>query len=189
MTGKLDSVTGGKVVFKSDMAGTVTISIDKIKQLKSGAEFALLRKGAVPGKTHIPEGTVEVADKKLTLTPPANEPPAIVAAADVNYLIDRASFDKQMSHKAGFLTGWGGSITGGANIVRSTTTGTTFNVGVALVRAIPTVPWIAPRNRTIVDVSESYGKLSTPIIPPPPTNRPAHRDLQRGDHQHLPRRR
>jgi len=171
LTGKLDSVTDGNVIFKSDMAGTVTISIDKIKELKSGAQFALLRKGAVPDKTHVPEGSVEVADKKLILTPAANEPPAVVAADDVDYLIDRASFDKQMAHKAGFLTGWGGAITGGATLVRSTTTATTFNVGVNLVRAIPTVPWMAPRNRTTVNVSESYGKLSTPVIPPtiPPT--------------------
>ena len=56
----------GNVIFKSDMAGTVTISIDKIKELKSGAEFALLRKGVVADKTHVPEGSVEVADGKLT---------------------------------------------------------------------------------------------------------------------------
>ena len=171
LTGKLDSVTDGNVVFNSDMAGTVTISIDKIKELKSGAQFALLRKGDLPGKTHVPEGSVEVAEGKLTITPPANEPPAVVPAADVNYLIDRASFDKQMSHKAGFLTGWSGKITGGANIERSTTTGTTFYAGLSLVRAIPTVPWMLPRNRTIVNVNEAYGKLSTPVIPPttPPT--------------------
>jgi len=166
LTGKLDSVTGGNVIFKSDMAGTVTISIDKIKELKSGAEFALLRKGAVPGKTHVPEGSVEVADKKLILTPAPNEPPAVVPADDVDYLIDRASFDNQMSHHAGFRTGWAGKITGGANIERSTTTGTTLYAGLNLVRAIPTVPWMAPRNRTIIDVNEAYGKLSTPAIPP-----------------------
>jgi len=166
LTGKLESVTGGNVIFKSDMAGTVTISIDKIKELKSGAEFALLRKGAIPGKTHVPEGSVEVADKKLILTPAPNEPPAVVPADDVDYLVDRASFDQQMARKAGFLTGWAGKITGGANIERSTTTGTTFYAGLNLVRAIPTVPWMAPRNRTIVDVNEAYGKLSTPAIPP-----------------------
>ncbi len=171
LTGKLDSVKDGNVIFKSDMAGTVTISIDKIKELKSGAEFALLRKGVVADKTHVPEGAVEVAGGKLTVTPAANEPPAVVPAADVNYLIDRKSFDLQMSHHAGFLTGWGGKITGGANIERSTTTGTTLYAGLALVRAIPTVPWMPPRNRTIVNVNESYGKLSTPVIPPttPPT--------------------
>jgi hypothetical protein len=166
-------VTAGNVVFKSDMAGTLTISIDKIKELQSGAQFALLRNGDKLGKTHVPEGSVEVAEGKLTLTPDTNEPPAVVPAADVNYLIDRASFDQQMSHKAGFLTGWAGKITGGANIERSTTTGTTLYAGLSLVRAIPTVPWMLPRNRTIVDVNESYGKLSTPAIPPTTPATPA----------------
>ena len=171
LTGKLESVTAGNVIFNSDMAGTLTISIDKIKQLKSGAQFALLRKGDQVGKTQVPEGSVEVADGNLTLTPPANQPPAVVPAKDVNYLIDQADFDKQASHKAGFRTGWSGTLTGGANIERSTTTGTTLSAGLNLVRAIPTVPWMLPRNRTSLDVLESYGKLSTPVIPPttPPT--------------------
>lgn len=171
LTGKLQSVTAGNVVFNSDMAGTLTISIDKIKELRSGAEFALLRKGDQPGKTHVPEGSVAVANGNLTLTPAANQPPAVVPAKDVNYLIDRSSFDQQLNHRAGFLTGWGGTLTGGANIERSTTSGTTLSAGLALVRAIPTVLWMLPRNRTSVDVSESYGKLSTPVIPPttPPT--------------------
>jgi hypothetical protein len=166
LTGKLESVTAGNVVFNSDMAGDLTISIDKIKALRSGAEFALLRKGDRVGKTHVPEGSVEVADGNLTLTPSEGQPPAVVPAKDVNYLIDRASFDKQASHQAGFLTGWAGSLTGGANIERSTTSGTTFNAGLALIRAIPTVPWMAPRNRTTLNVTESYGNLSTPVIPP-----------------------
>jgi hypothetical protein len=175
LTGKLESVTAGNVIFNSDMAGTLTISIDKIKQLKSGAQFSLLRKGDQVGKTHVAEGSVEVADGNLTLTPPPNQqpvqPPAVVPAKDVDYLIDQADFDKQASHKAGFRTGWSGTLTGGANIERSTTTGTTLSAGLNLVRAIPTVPWMLPRNRTSVDVLESYGKLSTPVIPPtaPPT--------------------
>ena len=171
LTGKLQSVTAGNVVFNSDMAGTLTISIDKIKELRSGAEFALLRKGDQVGKTHVSEGTVEVAGGNLTLTPLANQTPAVVPAKDVNYLIDRASFDKQVNDHAGFLTGWGGTLTGGANVERSTTSGTTLTAGLSLVRAIPTVPWMLPRNRTTVNVSESYGKLSTPVIPPttPPT--------------------
>ena len=176
LSGKLESVTAGNVVFNSDMAGTLTISVDKIKELKSGAQFALLRKGDVVGKTHVPEGSVEVADGNLTLTPPPSQqpdqPPAVVPAKDVNYLIDQPTFEKQASHKAGFLTGWGGTLTGGANIERSTTTGTTLSAGLNLVRAIPTVPWMLPRNRTTVDVLESYGKLSTPVIPPPPVTNP-----------------
>jgi hypothetical protein len=166
LTGKLESVTAGNVVFASDMAGELKISIDKVKELKSGAEFALLKKGDKVGKTHAPEGSVEVAGGNLTLTPPAGQPLAAVPAKDVDYLIDKAEFDKQVEHKAGFRSGWNGSITGGANIERSTTTGTTLNAGVALVRAIPTVSWMPARDRTSFDLTESYGDLSTPVIPP-----------------------
>jgi hypothetical protein len=107
-----------------------------------------------------------VAGGNLTLTPPAGESAAIVPAKEVDYLIDKATFDQQVSRKAGFRSGWNGTITGGANLERSTTTGTTLSAGLSLVRAIPTVDWMPARNRTSVDVSESYGKLSTPVIPP-----------------------
>jgi hypothetical protein len=113
-----------------------------------------------------------VAGGNLVLTPPAGQPAAEVPAKDVDYLIDRATFDQQMEHHAGFLSGWNGSINGGANIERSTTTGTTLSAGLALLRAIPTVPWLPARNRTSVDVQESYGRLSTPVIPPPPCDPP-----------------
>jgi hypothetical protein len=171
LTGKLERITAGKVVFASDMAGELTISVDKIKELRSGAEFALLKKGDVVGKTQVPEGSVEVAGGNLTLSTSADQSEATVPAKDVDYLIDKATFDKQVSRKAGFRTGWNGTLTGGANIERSTTTGTTLNVGLALARAIPTVAWMPPRDRTTFDVTESYGKESTPIIPPanPPT--------------------
>ena len=165
LTGKLERVSAGNVVFASDMAGELTISIDKIKELKSGAEFALLRKGEIVGKTQVAAGSVMVEGGKLTLTPPAGEA-ATIPAKDVEYLIDKATFDAQVNRKAGFLTGWDGTLTGGASIERSTTTGTTLTASAALVRAIPTVAWMPARNRTSVDVSESYGKLSTPVIPP-----------------------
>ena len=172
LTGKLESVTGGNVIFKSDMAGTVTISIDKIKELKSGAEFAPApQRRRRRAKRTCPRAPSRSQTSKLILTPAPNEPPAVVPADDVDYLIDRASFDQQMVTRPASSPDGVANITGGANIVRSTTTGTTFYAGLTLVRAIPTVPWMAPRNRTTVNVSESYGKLSTPVIPPttPPT--------------------
>jgi hypothetical protein len=33
---------------------------------------------------------------------------------------------------------------------------------VALVRTVPTVPWLAPRNRTVVDFTSSFGKITEP---------------------------
>jgi hypothetical protein len=185
LTGKLQSAAGGNIVFASDMAGSLTIAFDKIKEIRAGsnsAQFALLRKGAPVNKhTPAPEGTVTLADGTVFVhpdQPPANasssETAAAVPAKDVDYLIAKAEFDKQVSGKAGFKDGWNGTVTGGATIVRSTTTGTTLTAALHLLRALPTVSWLAPRNRTTIDVAETYGKNTSPgaipqTVPPTPS--------------------
>jgi hypothetical protein len=174
LTGKLERAAGGNVIFASDMAGELTISFDKIKELNAGEQFALVRKGA-PLKPHTvePEGTVAVAEGKVRLTQPDHKE-VVEAPANVGYLVPKADFDKQMTQKAGFRDGWNGSLMGGATLVRSTTSATTLTAGLSLVRAIPTVDWIAPRNRTTVNVNESYGKNTSPgaipqTVPPTPS--------------------
>ena len=51
-------------------------------------------------------------------------------------------------------------LTAGATIVEATQKQYTFNGAVALVRVVPTVSWLNPRKRTIVDFTGSYGKIT-----------------------------
>lgn len=166
LTGKLQSVTAGNIVFESEMAGTLTISVDKVKELRSGAQFAVLRKGAPVDKNSVPVGTVDVADGNLILTPPSGGKVTSIPASDVSYLVAEPEFEKQLSRKAGFFDGWAGTVTGGANLAYSTISSTSLNAGISLRREIPTVPWMLPRNKTTLNVTESYGKESIPVIPP-----------------------
>jgi hypothetical protein len=186
LTGHLQSAAGGSIVFNSDMAGTLTISFDKIKELHSGdkpAQFALLKKGVPVDAQHpAPEGTAEIADGKVKIhadTPAENSSsvsePAAIPTADVSYLVGKDEFDKQIRHKIGFFHAWTGSATGGMTLVRSTTSASTYTAALNLVRALPTVPWLLPRNRTTLNVVETYGKNTTPTFipaPPPPTPNP-----------------
>ena len=169
LTGKLERVAAGNIVFASDMAGEVTISVDKVKELKSGAQFALLRKGEKvgKGKTPAPEGTIAVVDGKLTVTPVV-DPAVTLPAKEVAYLVDQKTFDKELNHKAKWYEGWTGQASGGATLVRATTTETTLTAGLNLLRALPGVPWMPARNRTTVNVNESYGKNTTPGAIPQP---------------------
>ena len=183
LTGKLQSAAGGSVVFASDMAGILTIPFDKIKELRSGsspAQFALLKKGVPVGKSApAPEGTAEIAGGNVLIHPDAPaqsassvSAPAVVPAKDVDYLVAKADFEKQIAHKTGFFHAWNGTATGGATLVRSTTSATTLTAALNLIRAIPTVPWLAPRNRTTLNVVETYGKNTSPGAIPqtnPPT--------------------
>lgn len=179
LTGKLQGAAGGNVVFASDMAGTLTIAFDKIKEIRSGsnaAQFALLRKGTtVKKQTPAPEGTVTLADGNFLVhpdQPPANadsvEVAATVPTKEVEYLVNKAEFDKQVSGKHSFKEGWSGTVTGGATLVRSTTTGTTLTAALNLIRALPTVAWLLPKNRTTVNVVETYGKNTSPGAIPQP---------------------
>jgi hypothetical protein len=183
LTGHLVSAAGGNVVFNSDMAGTLTIPFAKVKELRAGSkasEFALLKKGLVVRKnTPAPEGTISIADGKVAVHPSqaasnssAEAVASSIPAAEVNYLVPRAEFDKQIRDHRSFFSDWNGSVTGGATLVRATTNATTLTVGVSLVRAEPTVSWLPPRDRTTLNVNESYGKNTSPGAIPqtnPPT--------------------
>jgi len=202
LTGHLEKAMGGNIVFKSDMAGEFTIGFDKIKELRSGSksdQFALLRKGIpVNKKTPAPEGTISVADGNVLVAtdkPAANtdssSAPASVPAKEVDMLIAKDEFDKQVSGKHSFTEGWNGTVSGGATIVRSTTAGTTLTAALNLVRALPTVSWLPPSNRTTIDVTESYGKDTSPgaipqTVPPTPTvttlNSIFHADAERDEY-------
>jgi hypothetical protein len=164
LTGTLERGVGNSIVFKSDVAGEITVSLDKIKELHSSGSFAVLRKDIpVSRKTVIP-GTLIYIDGKLTVAAPIAAPET-VPANQIAYIIDQPTYDKELEKKPGPLYGWNGAVNGGATIVRSTDYGETLTAGIALVRAIPAVPFLPARNRTAFDLQETYGKLTSPVIP------------------------
>jgi hypothetical protein len=174
LTGKLERVAAGNVLFASDMAGELTISVDKVKELRSGAQFALLRKGEKvgKGKALAPEGTVAVVDGKVTVTPVADAA-VTVPDKEVGFLVDQKTFEQQLHHKTKWYEGWSGQVSGGATLVRSTTSATTLTAGLNLIRSLPGVAWMTARNRTTVNINESYGKNTSPgaipqTVPPTP---------------------
>src|SRR2546425_996414 len=46
LTGTLVRGVGDSIVFKSEMAGEITVPLAKVKELRSDSKFAVLRKGA-----------------------------------------------------------------------------------------------------------------------------------------------
>jgi Protein of unknown function, DUF481 len=164
LTGSLERAVGGSVVFKSDMAGEITVSFDKVKELKSSARFAVLRSDRPISQRPVTAGTLVLGDKTLTVAAP-DRALEQVPTAKVGYVIDQATYERELEKKPGLLYGWNGALNGGATIVRSTDYGESFTAGIALVRALPTVAWLPARNRTSFDLQETYGKLTSPVIP------------------------
>ena len=170
LTGTLERATGKDVVFKSDMAGELTVPIGKIKELRTAGKFVVLTKGEKNVRTEPPvAGTLLVKDGSIELLNGGGEVARTVPPARESYILDAAAFDQQIAHTANLLEGWSGTITAGATLLRSSTNSSIFNAAASFTREIPTVPYLPPRNRTVVAVTESYGNstsVDTPATAP-----------------------
>src|SRR5882757_6389157 len=160
MTGVVEKGTGNSIVFKSDMAGEITVSLDNVKELRAHGTFAVFQKGVPVTRDTVHPGVIAYTDGAVTVANPAGVSSS-VPEKDVAFIVDQPTFDKQL-REPGFRRGWQGVATAAASSVQATNYGTTFNAGLNLVRAIPGVPYLPPRNRTIFNVLETYGKLTSP---------------------------
>src|SRR5579864_3761639 len=146
------------------MAGEITVEWKKIQELHSSQKYAVIRKGvqlrSSEAATQVPRGTIVVKDQKIEVSPG----PQTVPVSDAAVVIDEAGFEKAL-HRPGLLEDWKGSVTGGASLVEATQNSTTITAGFSFIRAVPQEGWLDPRNRTIVDFSESYGKVTQPSTP------------------------
>lgn len=163
LTGKLEREVGDSIVFKSDSAGEVTVSASKVKELRSNGQFVVLQKGETVTRTPRTPGPVSYANNAVTVSGAKAE---TVPVKDVAYVMDGATYNKEVLANPTPLQGWNGAITGGATLIRATDYGENFTLGLGLIRAIPTVPFLPPRTRSTIDVLETYGKLTSPAIPP-----------------------
>lgn len=168
LVGHFESFAGGTAKFKSDTLGEITIDLSKVQELHTSEKFAVISKDVKLGRSEkgsqIPKGTVSIADKSVQVDPGAGQPLQTVPLDNLNNIIDEATFEQAFRHSSIFQK-WKGAVTVGSSIVEATQNSVSFNTTIALVRAIPTEDWLAPRNRTMLGFSDSYGKVTQPGTP------------------------
>jgi hypothetical protein len=165
--GKLVKAIGDTVTFHSDALGDLSVPWAKIKELHAGENFAVLSKNMKSRGKHaaeqLPEGALDATSEAVTVHPadePATQP--AIPVKDAQFIVDKATMEKQIHHEPGFFAGWNGAATAGATVVSATQNQYTVTASVGLVRAVPTVSWLDPRNRTSTDFTESFGKITQP---------------------------
>ncbi|HEX6545563.1 MAG TPA: DUF481 domain-containing protein, partial [Bryobacteraceae bacterium] len=156
-------------VFKSDMAGEVTVEWSKVKEIQTGRQFAVVPKN-VRLKRHadtssIPQGGVQLADKNVQVKPMKGGTAQSVPVANVAHIIDETTFQRAINDHVGFTKDWVGTVSLGTTLVEATQKNNTISGSVALVRAEPSEDWLAPESRTSFDFSAAYGKLTQPDTP------------------------
>src|ERR1700722_9449674 len=97
LTGTLERATGDSFVFKSDVVGEVTVSADKIKELRTGGKFVALKKNEKVTRTSKQPGTVTYADNTLTMAATSSSAIEVVPVKDLAYLIDNATYTQEVT--------------------------------------------------------------------------------------------
>jgi len=171
--GKLVNSSDGKVTFHSDALGDFSLGWDKIKELHTSGSYAVIDKSVRARSKKIaatiPTGQLEMTNNALAVRPDKAAAPAPIPVANALYIMDTRTLDKELYHQPGFFTGWNGAATAGAAIVAATENQYTFSGGIGLVRVVPTVSWLTTRNRTSIDFTGSFGKITQPAYTIPAT--------------------
>jgi hypothetical protein len=162
LAGHIERATNASVVFKSDMAGELTVPWAKIQELRSSRKFAFVPKGVKLRRPEdagqVPQGTLVMTGQQVQIGTGA-APPQTMPVADVGSILEEATFEKGLK-PASFFAGWQGGATGGISLTDATQKNETYSAAVNLVRVVPAASWLDERSRTIVDFNEAYGKLT-----------------------------
>ena len=166
ITGTFVREVGGKVAFHSDMLGDLEIPWKNIKEIHTGTSLAIIKTGVVLQHGHMPAnlpvGTLAISNGLITVHPANNAMIQPIPIKNAEYIVDEASLQKQLVGHPGLMQGWNGTATVGLTLVQATQNQYAFSGALSLARVVPTVTWLAPRNRTTVNYAQSYGKITQP---------------------------
>jgi hypothetical protein len=187
LTGTFERATGDSFVFKSDVVGEITVSADKIKELRTNGKFVALKINEKVTRTSRQPGTVTFGDNALTMATTSPAGVETVPVKDLAFLIDGDTYAKEVNSNPGIWYGWSGSIAGGITLIESTSVGQTYTAAANLVRLVPSVAFLPPRTRSTVNVLETYGKIRQPVVPqtvPPSPDTVAKTSIFHADAEH-----
>ncbi len=164
--GKFVSAINGKVTFHSDAMGDMSLNWKEIKELRTHEKFAVLKKKTkLPGRhgvRQIPSGTVEIENQNIILHPAGAAALAPIPVTDAEFILDDATLTRVAHSSPNILSGWAGSATAGATLVTATQNQYTVSGGFGLARVVPSVSWLQRRNRTTMNFTGSFGKITQP---------------------------
>ncbi|HEX8925061.1 MAG TPA: DUF481 domain-containing protein, partial [Terriglobales bacterium] len=164
LTGQFVRSVGDNVTFHSDLVGDVTVAWSKVRELRSSKQFAVISKKAKIKRNQamnsVPHGSITVADQNIQVHTTEGLPPESVPIKEAADVLDTKVYAREFGEPPNILQAWGGTLSAGGTLVEATQHTRTFNGSAALVRAIPTVPYLPARNKTLIDFSSSYGKIT-----------------------------
>ena len=164
--GRFINEIGGTVKFHSEALGDISLKWDKIRELRTQKPYAVIPKDVKLLINHtrkqVPVGKLEMTNGEIKVHATDTEAPATVPVKSTQYILEEATMDRLVNHQPNLFSAWNGQATMGAALVSATQRQYTVSGGIGLVRVVPTVSWLKPRNRTSLDFTGSFGKIIQP---------------------------
>ena len=139
LTGKLDHEADGSVSFASDNAGSVDVPWAKLKELHTAGRVCRHPDGHAgwtqKANTDIPVGTISIEGDTLTVN--TKDGARQIPVKNIAYIVDQATFEKNVNKKQGLTEGITGAISAGVSTVSSTQNSVSINTAVVLARVVP----------------------------------------------------
>src|SRR6185312_7854081 len=167
LRGKLVKEVSGTLTFHTEALGDLDVKWANVKELHTTQSFAVLNKNmkrrSKTAVESLPMGQVNATSESVTVQPSQQQRVLeTIPVKNAEVIVDQGTLDKELNHEPGFLTGWNGAATAGATLVKATQNQYTFSGSVGLMRMVPTVSWLDTRNRSSLDFSDSFGKITQP---------------------------
>lgn len=160
LTGTLVRADAHVCVFRSDQAGTVTVSWPNVKDLQTLSPYVAV---TLDGAVH--RGFVTGDGKMLEINLPTAPAPAFLAPATLRLLVDPKTYDSEVTARPALWQSWRGQVSGGFSQVSSTQNSINYTSRVDLQRPVPMLTWLPQRSDTLFHLQTAYGRLSQPNEP------------------------
>ena len=153
LVGKLQSAGGGNLVFRSNLAGEVTVKLSDVQELKSEGKFVVFAKGAevhsAADAQKLPTGSISVADKKLEVKPESGQSQSM--PVETVGKVMNAGAVAAAQKPASLFTNWHGMTNIGMAMQAATTDQRSINTGGFFSKDYPGPGWLSTRDRTTID--------------------------------------
>lgn len=157
---------GGVVTFRSPILGVLQVPWGAIKELQSKGNLVVIGKMMLRHRDKktlkLPSGPITMSDQLITIHPENGASITPIPVKNAEYIIDEKALQKEINAHPSFLAGWNGTVTGAASVVQSSQDQYSLTGLASFIRTIPTVSWLRPRNRTLVNFNGTFGKIIQP---------------------------
>jgi len=160
LSGTLVRADAAACVFKSDMAGLVTVPWSNIRELRTTDAYVVVGKDA-----SVQRGQLLVDGATVEITSDGAPQPTFIAPADTRMIVDPKTYAEAVTAHPHVWQSWRGQVSGGFSQISATQASTSFTSRIELQRPVPSLAWLPQQSDTLFHYESTYGRLSQPHLP------------------------